>query len=257
MTPNVLVKSATRIAILVPVCSRGQSYVSMDDVPIIRHLIPSLRRTIREEEWCTYEYTLFVGIDDDDVFYRKHLHDLLNWESDIPLRVVVQILGDCSHNPVRAWNKLFDQAYEMGYDYFFQVGDDVALYSDGWTTAFIRTLLHQGNLGTVGPYEPRNYWGRKLQNQNIVNENNFVHRTHYDVFGYFFYPSIRNWHCDDWITFVYGRYAIARMDIQCQNFVQGHRYKIEPCLSVEEYISHGKQILSQYLDRHGISYMDI
>ncbi len=34
-----------------------------------------------------------------------------------------------------------------------------------------------------------------------------VHRTHTRVFGTHFPPVMRNWHLDDWISAVYGRFA--------------------------------------------------
>ena len=32
----------------------------------------------------------------------------------------------------------------------------------------------------------------------------FVHRTHYDIFGYYYPKEIMNWGIDDWITEIYG-----------------------------------------------------
>ena len=38
--------------------------------------------------------------------------------------------------------------------------------------------------------------------QGII-ENGFFHRTHYDIFGYLFHPSLKNWYSDDYISEIY------------------------------------------------------
>jgi hypothetical protein len=30
-----------------------------------------------------------------------------------------------------------------------------------------------------------------------------VHRTHYDIFGFFYPPTFRNWFSDDWLSIIY------------------------------------------------------
>lgn len=238
------------IAILVPVCSRGQFHENMADTPLCQQLLPSIASTISSDERAQNAYTLFVGVDDDDVFYMSRLKELMECGDAYGLPVTVLVLSDCSHHPVRAWNRLFEYACDAGCDYFLQVGDDVELLGRGWTTKFVRILQSQHDLGTVGPCSLNNYWGRKLQGQHIINENNFVHRTHHDIFGYFFHPQIRNWHCDDWITLVYGDYAHTRMDVHSHNAVQGSRYRIEPCTEIEKYVAGGECMLRRYMERN-------
>lgn len=238
------------VALLVPVCSRGQSYGSIDETPLVKQLVPSILETILPNELSTYQMAMFVGVDDDDAFYLDHIQDLESRFRTFPGNVRICILKDCAHNPVRAWNRLFESAYLSGNDYFFQVGDDVVLDTTGWLSLFIHTLEQQGNFGTIAPCEMNNYWGRKMAGQHIVHENNFVHRQHFEIFGYFFYPAIRNWHCDDWITLVYDELATMRMEVRCRNLVQGNRYQIQPCTEIESYVKEGKRILLRFAQRH-------
>lgn len=241
----------THIALLVPVCSRGQTYTGIDDTPLIKEFLPAFCKTILPSERKKYEFRVLVGIDDDDAFYLDRWESLRDHtQTHFSMKATVHILTDCAHNPVRAWNRLFEHAYMAGFEYFFQVGDDVILDTPGWVSTFVHVLQQQENIGTIGPSEMNNYWGRKLAGQHIVNENNFVHRRHYDIFGYFFFPEIRNWHCDDWITLVYDEYTVTRMDVRCRNVVQGNRYTIQPCTQIDAFVKKGKRILETYLERH-------
>lgn len=232
-----------KIALLIPVCSRNQSYKGFEDVPLIRIFLRHFNDTKESDK---YEYKLFIGYDDDDEFYNNHKYELYD-----ALDCCVIMLRNCQHNPVRAWNQLFEKAVEEDYDYYFQIGDDVGLLTYGWTTKFISKLEKQNNIGTVAPCEPLNYIGRKRLGKRIVNENNFVHKTHYDIFGYFFYPEIKNWYCDDWITFVYDETKFAYMDtlVVCSNEIKGDRYRIVECPEINQYIEHGQKVLKEYLKR--------
>jgi hypothetical protein len=228
-----------KIALLVPLCSRNQIYKGLQETPFFHTFLPNFLKTKEDG----YVYKIFVGFDDDDVFYQNHFQDLQNIKE-----VDVTILSNCQHHPVRAWNYLFEKAINQGFDYYFQIGDDVGLLTHGWTTRFSQYLQNHDNIGTVGPCEPMNYFGRKQLGKKIVNETNFVHKTHYDIFGYFFYPEIRNWYCDDWITFVYDeKYAHMDLFVLCTNDIKGDRYQITECPQLMKFIHDGKIKLKDFL----------
>lgn len=232
-----------KIAILVPVCSRNQTYRRLEDTPFFKIFYPHFTRT---KESC-HTYRIFLGMDDDDAFYLQHV-DALKQVEDVD----VSILSKCQHYPTKAWNVLFEKAVKEDFDYFLQVGDDVGLQTEGWTSRFISCLQKQDNIGTVGPCEPGNYNGRKRLGKPIVNENNFVHRTHYDIFGFFFFPDIKNWYCDDWITFVYGDYAHMDTHVLCTNEIKGDRYHITDCPFINLYVGMGKTTLERYLKQRNL-----
>lgn len=237
--------NVVKIAMLIPVCSRHQWYGRIEDIPLLRSFLPNFLRTTEEE----YEYKLYVGYDDDDEFYRRNADTIRRAVAGARVEMDMTMLEGCQHNPVRAWNYLFGKAVDDGNEYFFQIGDDVELKTHGWTTRFIERLKKQDNIGTVAPCEPMNYFGRLHLGKPIVNENNFVHRTHHDIFGYFFFPSIRNWYCDDWITFVYDKeYASMDLEIRCANEIKGGRYDIDvECPQLDIYVQQGKAILQRFL----------
>ena len=194
-----------KIGILVPVCSRKQTWTAYEECYLHSALIPSFASTKSEG----YEYVFYIGVDDDDLFFLEHADRL-------PGTVV--ILYDCRHAPARAWNRLFQRAYEDGCEYFFQLADDVVLETPGWTERFIAKLRENNNKGVVGPCHLENYEGRKRAGKPFVLENAFVHRTHYDIFQSFYPEEIQNWYCDDWITQVYqGSLSHMFEDIRVRN----------------------------------------
>jgi hypothetical protein len=185
------------IALLIPVCGRGKDYKTIDDTPFVRIFYPNFLKTYNP----TYNYTIYLGIDNTDSFYvsTMHLFTLLSRDNIIIKPI---LLESCEHKPAFAWNKLFEVAYKENNDYFYQIGDDIKMLTP-WVDRFIEILSAHDNNGVVGGCHDANYYGRINQKKTPVIENAFVHRKHYQIFNTFFNKSIENWYCDDWITEVY------------------------------------------------------
>lgn len=228
-----------KIALLISFCSRNQNYNTFDDIPFLKFMYPSFLKTKSDH----YQYTFYIGIDDDDEYFIQNKSKL-----EIHNDFKIFIEKNCQHHPVKMWNILFTYAYHDNNDYFFQIGDDVTLLDNHWTSVFINYLEKQNNIGVVGPCNFINYYGRLREGKKAVIENSFVHRTHYNIFNFFFYPDIKNWHCDDWITFVYDKYSKLCINIRCHNHILGSRYKIMSCHDkIDTYISFGQSKLKIYL----------
>jgi hypothetical protein len=228
------------IAILVPVCSRNKNFVDINDTPIMSYLYPSFLKTTNDDS-VDFNYTFFIGYDDDDEFYIKNESELRKVFKN------VYMLSECQHAPAYAWNKLADIAYkstDVKYDYFFQVGDDIVLQTENWTTQFVTQLNLHNNIGVVGPCNLANYNARMNSNKPYVIENAFVSRKHLDIFGTFFHPSIKNWYCDDWITQVYSPYfSEIQTNILCINSIYDSRYDIELCRNIETLIEESRTMI--------------
>jgi hypothetical protein len=225
------------VAILVPVCSRNQTYSSFEEIPFLKYLYPSFEKTKEDG----YNYTFFIGYDDDDEFYTNN--------SQLFGHTSYRLEG-CQHAPATAWNKLAEIAFnsETKYDYFFQIGDDVVLETLNWTTTFIRKLNQNNDIGVVGPCHLNNYNGRILQGRPYVIENAFVSRKHLEIFGYFFHPSIKNWFCDDWITQIYkNTFSEIQTEYMCYNSVMD-RYAIVGCHNISALIEEGSLQISKYIN---------
>lgn len=204
------------IAILVPVCSRNQNYNNFNEVPFVNFLYPSLLKTIDTK----HEYKIFVGVDSTDEFYTNNIGEFYSLSAPSNIAIKPIILRDCEHKPAFAWNKLFKTAHQSGYDYFFQIGDDVEI-TGNWTQKFIDSIESKDGIGVAGCLEKWNAACRKKKNQPLCLENAFVGRKHYEFFGSFFNPTIENWFCDEWVTQVYmPNYVTVHKDLEVKNKVR-------------------------------------
>ena len=98
---------------------------------------------------------------------------------------------------VSASNCAISHAFEDGAEYWYRVNDDTVLTTVNWVQDFTHALqsFDPPNVGVVGPADDAN--------ERILTYD-FVHRTHWEIFGFQYPRFLRNWWCDDWITYVYG-----------------------------------------------------
>lgn len=204
-----------KIAILVPLCSRNQDWITINDCDFFKILLPSLNNTIEKNR---YKYSFYIGIDDNDDFFLKNMEEL---EFKLSYKDKIIILEDCNHNPAKAWNILYKQAYKDGYDYFYQIGSDVKLVSPLWTTYFIDILKKHNNIGICGGVEQKYWLERTLINKIGIIENAFFSRKHYEIFSTLFNTNFKNWFIDDHITRSYGKYAFI-----CPNILYVNQNRI-------------------------------
>jgi len=197
-------------------------------------LLPSFEAT--KDPHQTYQ--VYIGVDDDDEFFLRN-------KAGLEAVGKVIVVSGCQHAPAWVWNRLARVAYEDGHEYLFQIGDDIVIETSGWTSKFIEKLKYHKNRGVVGPKNPVNFALRVGGTQVI--ENAFVHRSHYGLFNTFFHPSIRNWHCDEWLTQIYtGICSHTFEDVIVYNGCIDKRYKIEP-RTIKDQIAEGRLTLRQDL----------
>jgi hypothetical protein len=173
-----------------------------------------------------FHYDFYLAFDTGDaVFSQPKLlqafQDAFNEASKQPpcssLSMALHMV-ECRHTGHPAWaqNDAMMEAYLDGVDYFYRINDDSLLKSSGWTVAFIEKLASYKpeNVGVVGP---RHAGG----NEQILTYD-FVHRTHVNIFG-FYYPRVfTDWYADDWITKVY----LPDRSTKMQNIKLAHTMKL-------------------------------
>jgi len=105
--------------------------------------------------------------------------------------------GNNAGKPTWAQNHAMLEAYLDHVDYFYRVNDDTRMLTGGWAEKFISTLekYDPSRVGVVGP----NHYGG---NTGILTYD-FVHRTHIDIFGFYYPHLFTDWWGDNWITRVY------------------------------------------------------
>ena len=105
----------------------------------------------------------------------------------------------CQYTGKPAWsqNDAMVAAYVEGADYFYRVNDDTSFLTSRWTETFIDALRQYDppNVGVVGPQHSGG-------NEYILTYD-FVHRTHIEIFGFYYPRFYQTWYADDWMTGVY------------------------------------------------------
>tara|TARA_R110001592_G_scaffold262157_2_gene527187 strand:+ start:33 stop:749 length:717 start_codon:yes stop_codon:yes gene_type:complete len=187
------------ICVMIPVSSRNRKWKTFRETDLYNIFFKSFLLTYNKE----LPHLFCFAIDSDDKLFN-------NIKSDIER--LVSVMKNCKvcfistdgikkGHVTEMWNRCFEYGVQENYDYFLQCGDDIEFFTEGWENAFIRFLEQNKNIGVCGFSDMgRLYCDR----QDRLITQSFVHRTHYDIFGYYYPKEIMNWGIDDWITEVYG-----------------------------------------------------
>jgi len=187
------------IGILIPATTRGRDWTEFKYTDLYIYLLKSLFRTYDME----HKYTIYIGIDKDDKLYKtdKCKNDIIRFISVMKNASVKFIEYDFRYkgNPCAIWTDLYKKALDDNNDYFVQAGSDIMFVDKYWVNTGIEKLKEKNNIGVVGLYDAGR--GDKLFTQTMVS------RKHYDIFGFYYPPEIRNWYCDNWIGDIYENYS--------------------------------------------------
>ena len=199
-----------RVAIGLSTTSKKLGLINSNNIeyamPFFKTLLPTFCLTRSLESIFIYKF--FVTYDYDDAFFSHSENlDLFRDTFDrlldkycyyVPQTISLKLIW-CNYTSKPAWaqNDAMLDAYLDGYDYFYRLNDDVTLASRDWTQRLIKRLrkLVPPNLGMVSPTHsggrPNHF------------EFDFVHRTHIEIFG-FYYPRVfLDLYADEWIANVY------------------------------------------------------
>lgn len=182
-----------KIAILIPSTSKGRDWATYKDSYLYEKTLKTLLFTYDKE----HHYRLYIGIDERDRIYdnesvKTQLSRFVSIMTNVEIEFVYMTGIEKGHLTIM-WNRLFQKAYDAGFDYFFQCGDDIEFKTIGWVNACIGALETSNGIGVSGP----------INNNVRILTQSFVSRKHMELFGYYFPPEIINWCCDDWINDVY------------------------------------------------------
>ncbi|KAL4231101.1 hypothetical protein ACF0H5_008684 [Mactra antiquata] len=179
-------RAKIRIGVLIPSTARKVANFNIANFSLIDIAFKSFYKTIQPE----YNYTIYVGIDINDTL-NSYIRDIGGFEDNI---VVVHVNGSTFTNAV---NTIAEKAVQDGADYLMRINDDTQFVTSNWTSLCIESLQNNKppNIGVVGPLN-------KNGKQTILTLD-FVHVTHFHIFGFYYPPQLDNWWADDWITRVY------------------------------------------------------
>jgi hypothetical protein len=244
-------KDKTIIALGFPSTSKGNPNPTIHTIPFIRVFLSSLVPTIRGDA-NQFHYILYMGYDEGDAFYdnldnRKELRaKVAEMTQGLPVEFrMIRVVNSAGWVPF-IWNALFQHAVDDGADYFYQCNDDVRFITQGWTNVLVKALVDSPagkNVGVSGPVDTNN---PRLLTQA------FVHKTHYDIFGYLYPYVFRNWFSDDWLTQVYDKErGLMKMgEVRVKNEQSfGTRYHVcDFNLKLSSSLQAGRVRIRNYLD---------
>ena len=235
-----------KVAFLIPSTTRKRPWRKMEDTYLYKIFGQSFIHTVSDD----IEYTIYINIDANDPIYSKTI-EKNKFISLIGEKAIIKFISDANISKgylTQMWNYLFRLSYEDGNDYFYQCGDDIMFQNIDWLPECIEQLKKQNDIGICGPINPPNY---RILTQTLVS------KKHWEIFGCYFPPQIKNWWCDDWINYTYSphyntkiKHLIAENDggeprYLRPNIVDNNAFR-DLCLQLT---IQGKRRIKDYLDR--------
>jgi hypothetical protein len=230
-----------RVAILIPTTTKGTKFKKLEDTHLYKYCLNSLIATLPQE----HKYTIYYAIDDDDKLYnklqtKKKLSNVKLYKNIHNIKII-STKGIDKGNVVGMWNRLSENAFADGNDYFIQMGDDIVFHHKNWLNVCLGQLIMMNNIGVSSPTDINN---PRILTQSVVS------RKHLEIFGYYFNPKITNWGCDDWISGVYDSQFIYRNQTTLDNRGGKPRYDVVNDRPLwDKLISQDKLKLKDYINK--------
>ncbi len=208
-----------KIGLLIPTTSNNRNWVHPCECYLHTFTMTSFSKTYNPE----HQYIFYVGIDNNDILFdNKDTWDFFDTYckenlSNTSIKFISMSNIEKGYLS-KMWNRLFHIAFNENCDYFFQCGDDIVFTTENWINDSIDTLKVHKNIGVTGP----------INNNNQILTQTFVHRTHMNIFNFYFPEDIVNWCIDDWINLVYKiGYFFPLKNHYCSNNGGNPRYLID------------------------------
>ena len=219
-------------------------------MPFFSHLLPSFCRTASQG----FTYSFYLAYDFNDNFFNDAKKRKL-WVDKFTsyTKTHCEFLGKinchfvkCNYSGRPAWaqNDAMMAAYRDRRDFFYRVNDDTVMTSSNWTHLFIAELrkMDPPLVGVVGPTHSGGNTG--------ILTYDFVHRTHIDIFGFYYPREFPGWYADTWITKVYlPRRSKKLRSVRLRHIVQVTRYDVHRIKSeyFSSVIKKSSKVLEGYL----------
>jgi len=208
--------STCKVALLVPTLGGASTADSLNV------MTDSVVKTARDAS----EVGIFLAYDERDLWFSQlsYQYDILNrLTSTIGANnfSVHFIVNKGAKSYVGAVNSAAKAAYREGFDYFFQVNDDIRILTTGWDQAMKKAMQQLDGFGVTGPQMEGSWSGAMLFTEACVG------RLHVCFLDGFFPSTFKNWFTDNWVTELYTKFGrSAATDVYIQNPHQ-HRYTID------------------------------
>ena len=227
-------------------------------LPYFKHLLPSFCKTASPG----YFYIWYMGFDFNDPIlsapagrevFSKYFNLITTEVCKGDFKVAIRFVK-CNHSGKPAWaqNDALLIGYNDGMEYFYMINDDTIMTTNNWTDLFVQQLanFNPPNVGLVGPHHSGG-------NVNILTYH-FVHRTHIDIFKFFYPRNFTDWFGDDWATHIYGFNNVKKMwNVQVKHTTEkGVRYEYHPEHEtlLKGALDNSQRQLKAYLESRGVDW---
>ena len=201
---------------------------SFQQLPFFSILLPSFCRTLSSG----FHYSFYVAYDHDDPYLAdtrvveifQKIFDTYSKTNCAKNRTIVELqMVLCNYSGRVAWaqNDALMAAYRDNFAYYYMLNDDTKILSQHWTEALVNNLAQRKwpNFGVTGP--------RHFGDDRCVMTHNFVHKTHIDLFSFFYPRLFKTWHADEWIMRLYNPwYTKESLDAVVRHATAVRRYNV-------------------------------
>jgi len=219
-----------------------KSWKSLADTSLQTLLIPSIERTVTEQELKDWDVRLYLGIDHDDAFWLQHHESFQHPE----WLTIDRGFYEVPEHKV-PFNEMMKHAYDDGAEYMVRINDDTEFVTKGWITMGVEALraFEPPSVGVVGP--------TCKQGNTAIMTHDMVHRTHLEIFDHYYPTVFSAWWIDDWITKVYEpsrSIQLKEWEVKHHTGKHGTRYtaqRHEQKLLAEE-VAKGKERVAEWVE---------
>jgi hypothetical protein len=175
-------KHSISIGILIPSTTKYIDVPDLETLSLMRNTLPSIYVSIETK----YHYTVCIAIEADD--YLESVQDEII--KRFCFTKIIIVAGGSTFTD--AVNVITEVAYDDIMTYFVRINDDTRFISPNWTSTGIKTLLGfiPKNVGVVGPTFI--HANKKKEDRNPILTHDMVHRTHLDIFEFYYSPVFDN-----------------------------------------------------------------
>jgi hypothetical protein len=195
------IDNVTSIALFSPYRTRNGWAESLGE---LSNWMRNINRTMTERyENDVYGYGLYMGYDLSDKNFNGD-DFCAAFKSIFGSKMIQAVLFRTSNVRYQVgWKAdyMAELAYWHGYEYLYQVSDDMYHTTYGWAPELVNALRELDNVGIVSPHGT----GPCYFNHHML------HRSHFEIFGVYTPHMLRNTHQDVWLTELYWKAERAFM----------------------------------------------
>ncbi len=198
-------KDTSKDVCLILVTSGKEKTREMRSHDLFKVFLRSFIETLSVADMKTFTFQIFVGIKERDPFFDdpnnidelQRLFSKIESKLSVLFHIIFALDSESESNNFHILSGLANMGYWKGCEYFYQVDDTLMMIHKKWTHRLIQTLESNSLLSNLGVVFPSHMKDPTLR------AHPFFHRTHLDLFGTLFPPSLKGMMKNEWMNLMY------------------------------------------------------